>query len=545
MDAATGIIDSAESDATPKRARRRRPRWLRRLTIASERGRLIPVLEVAVLLLLVGTMAASYFIVPAQTEPDALLPPWAAAGLLVANLVPAMALMVLIARRIARRRAARGALGGRGRLHVRLVAFFSIIASVPTLLVVVFASYLLQSGVNFWFSDQARAVIENARAAAQGYRAEQMADVQAEVGTMGGDVADWANQNGFDNPVFYDYMLNQTARRRLMESALLTINSEGSIQMQGGINLYDRPLESRFPAAELLSMRAGEVRVKLDTADRIEAVVRLDPVAKVYIYGSRVATPVTDMLRASDAAGTDYQAMLDRSRGYQFQFNAALFLVSLVVVGLAIWGALALADRMVRPVGELVGAARRIAGGDLSARVQRARVRDEIGTLGRAFNQMSDRLEEQTGALVTANRQLQTRRALIEAVLSGVTAGVVSVDRERRVQLMNSSAEDLLKTGDREVVGQTLSDLSPELDQHLDAAEGEDVVQISRDGEIHTLAVKRVTTEGGHVLTFDDITDQLIDQRRAAWSDVARRIAHEIKNPLTPIQLAAERLQRR
>ncbi|HEX8216427.1 MAG TPA: ATP-binding protein, partial [Allosphingosinicella sp.] len=211
----------------------------------------------------------------------------------------------------------------------------------------------------------------------------------------------------------------------------------------------------------------------------------------------------------------------------------------------SIWIALTIADRMVRPVGELLDAARRVTAGNLSARVPPSRVTDEITTLGNAFNRMTHRLEKQTGALVSANQQLDTRRAFMEAVLSGVTAGVVSVDDDRIVRLINSSAEALLKTGSNSPVGQKLSDLAPELDRQLTSDEREEIIQLVLRGEPRTLAVKTVKVEGGHVLTFDDITDQLIDQRRAAWSDVARRIAHEIKNPLTPIQLAAERLQRR
>ena len=173
------------------------------------------------------------------------------------------------------------------------------------------------------------------------------------------------------------------------------------------------------------------------------------------------------------------------------------------------------------------------------------RVQDEIGILGRAFNRMTKRLEEQTGDLVSANAQLDSRRAFIEAVLSGVTAGIISLDQQRNVRLINSSAEALLKTDKASAVGHKLAELAPELDAHLDSDEREDIIQFASGGEPRTLAVKRVRVEGGHVLTFDDITEQLLDQRRAAWSDVARRIAHEIRNPLTPIQLAAERLQRR
>ena len=182
--------------------------------------------------------------------------------------------------------------------------------------------------------------------------------------------------------------------------------------------------------------------------------------------------------------------------------------------------------------------------GDLSARVEAPRERDEVGTLANAFNRMTRRLEEQTQQLVSANDQLDRRRAFTEAVLSGVTAGVISVDRDCSILLINSSAADLLRAGD-DAVGRKLDEVAPELAALLGGGDREEVVQFTSGGEPRTLAVKIVASGGGSVLTFDDITQQLVDQRRAAWSDVARRIAHEIKNPLTPIQLAAERLQRR
>ncbi|HEX9932953.1 MAG TPA: ATP-binding protein, partial [Allosphingosinicella sp.] len=280
--------------------------------------------------------------------------------------------------------------------------------------------------------------------------------------------------------------------------------------------------------------------------DRVEAVVRLDPEEEVYLYTSRTVNPAAiQQIEEARSAASDYQKTLLNSRTLQFRFNAVLLLVSLLIVALSIWIALTLADRLVRPVGQLVDAARRVTAGDLSARVPTSRVNDEVSTLGNAFNRMTRRLEEQTGALVSANSQLDSRRAFIEAVLSGVTAGILSVDTNREVRLINSSAEALLKTGNRSAVGQKLAVLAPELDRQLDSEEREGIIQFSSGGEPRTLAVKRVKVEGGHVLTFDDITEQLLDQRRAAWSDVAQRIAHEIKNPLTPIQLAAERLQRR
>ncbi|MGA9582909.1 MAG: ATP-binding protein [Allosphingosinicella sp.] len=532
-----------------------KPRWRRRLSVALRRGRFMPLIEVLTLLALLVVATISYFIIAEDGSPETLLTPPLVAALLVANLVPAMALMVLVARRMAMRRAAESPIGGRGRLHVRLVALFSVIASVPTLLVVIFASLLFQSGLDFWLSDRAQTVIKNAQEVARQYRQDQRAEVQLEVQTMGSDVVEWVNESGIDHPDFGDFMFNQTARRKLLETALLTITDSGEIQMQGGVNLYDRPLEDRFTASTLRTLTAGQAIAKEEGGDRVEAVVRLDPNAEVFVYGARaVDARLLKLAEDAQSAASDSQRTLARARTLQFRFNAILLLVSLLIVGLSIWIALKLADRLVRPVGELVDAARRITAGDLttrvtagevSSRVTGMRVQDEIGILGRAFNRMTKRLEEQTGDLVSANSQLESRRTFIEAVLSGVTAGIISVDQERNVRLINSSAEALLKCERGQAIGRTLAELAPELDAHLDGDQREDIIQFASGGEPRTLAVKRVKVEGGHVLTFDDITEQLLDQRRAAWSDVARRIAHEIRNPLTPIQLAAERLQRR
>jgi two-component system nitrogen regulation sensor histidine kinase NtrY len=267
--------------------------------------------------------------------------------------------------------------------------------------------------------------------------------------------------------------------------------------------------------------------------------MRFDASSRTYLWIQRKADPlVLAQAGSANIALGDYNSLLDRSRTLQLRFNLALYLVALLIVAVATWVALTVADRLVRPIGELVGAARRVAGGDLSTRVTAATRHDEVGTLAFAFNRMTRRLREQTGAL-------ENRRALTEAVLSGVSAGVISVNRDRLVTLSNLSAQALLRSGETSLIGRRLDDIAPDLDLLLDAGEREAVVQMEVEGEPRTLAVTVVGAGQGHVLTFDDITQQLADQRRAAWADVARRIAHEIKNPLTPIQLAAERLQRR
>ena len=341
-------------------------------------------------------------------------------------------------------------------------------------------------------------------------------------------------------------MFQQVVIRDLTEAAIFRVPPTGDIQTFAIVNPDERAIPDRMPRRALPELQNGQPRIATDAADRIEAVVKLDPTQDLYLYVSRrMDTAALAQWREAQSAVSDYRITLNRSRDLQLRFNAILLIVSLLLIAIVIFIALKLADRLVRPVRQLVSAARQVTAGDLSARVSQTGGNDEVAVLGAAFNRMTRRLEEQRSELITANAQLDSRRAFTEAVLSGVTAGVLSVDEERIVRLINSQAEALLKTGGKSPVGQKLVNLAPELDRLLVSEEREDVVQLASSGEPRTLAVKTVQVKGGHVLTFDDITEQLLDQRRAAWSDVARRIAHEIKNPLTPIQLAAERLQRR
>ncbi|HYD11791.1 MAG TPA: ATP-binding protein [Allosphingosinicella sp.] len=509
------------------------------------RGGWIPFIEVGVALLLVATIAISCALISRRVDPGGLLTPPLVATLLVANLVPAMTLMVLFARRVALKRASRTALGMKSRLPVRLVAIFSLIAAVPTLVVTIVVSLLFQYSVEFWFSDRARGMLENATDLAQSNYNREFDRVGANAVTMSGDIAGYLREVSYDDPRFVQALVSQTYERNLSEAILFRIGRSGEIQSLALVNPYERDLE-RSLTPDVIARVRREGAIKIVRANRFEAVATLPSSADTYLYVARVfEAELGEQMRLSGQIRQDYQALATRSRDLQLRFNAALFGLSLLIVALAIWIALKLADRLVRPVGRLVHAARQVTAGDLSARVPPTGSNDEVAALGFAFNRMTTRLEEQTGALVSANAQLESRRAFTEAVLSGVTAGVVSVDESHVVRLINSSAEALLKTGGRSPVGQKLADLAPELDRHLIADEPEDVVQLSSGGEPRTLAVKTVRVRGGYVMTFDDITEQLLDQRRAAWSDVARRIAHEIKNPLTPIQLAAERLQRR
>ena len=518
--------------------------WLQRERAS---GRFYDRVSVLLALFLVAMIATSVALLKGGAAPGALLSPPLIALLLIAILLPAIALMALYARKLAVRRAEQGGLGS-GRLHVRLVALFTAIAAVPTVLVAIFASLLFQSGLEFWFSNRARNMLENTVQVAHATYRYELGRVGAETTTMSGNMADGLSRVPIDDPQVPEALAAQTYLRSLNEAAILKITPDGQIQTFGLINGYDGMLNpGRLRAAvSELSTKPENAVVEAHTPGRISVLTRLKYGQNFYLYAARLIDPEIGLqIQRANQVLQDYQSMLTRSRLNQLRFNAALLLGALIIVGLAILTALKIADRLVRPVGELVGAAGRIEEGDFSARVAVPESEDEVQTLAAAFNRMAGRLDEQTGALRAANTQLDTRRAFMEAVLSSVTAGVVALDTGRRILLVNRSAETLLQQGEQDVEGIELASVSPVLDEFMRGDQSEANVILVADSGQRTLAVKRVRYQDGSVLTFDDITDQLTDQRRAAWSDIARRIAHEIKNPLTPIQLAAERLQRR
>ncbi len=478
---------------------------------------------------------------------DDLLPTMKVSVLLMATLVPAMALLVLIGRRVALRRAA----GSTARLHVRLVFFFSMVAALPTLLVAGFAAFLFQTGVDFWFSDESRGLMENANALAQNYYDANQRDVEQNTVIMASDMRDTLARVPITDPDFPDFYAYQAQAREISESAILQRMADGSFRTAAALNLTQNNSPLEFSRSALPQLDSGDIAVVIGTPERIEALVPIDAQSGVYLYNARTTeeTMFNSWSKAQSIV-TAYDRLTGSARMLQLQFNVALVVVSLLLVGLAIWFALRFADRQVEPLTALVGAARKVGQGNFALRLDGRTGPDEIGLLNRAFNRMTGQLEKQTQALVSANRQIDDRRAFTEAVLESVTAGVVSVDAESRVTLMNSSAQNLLApqgdgNGGINMIGQSLEVLSPELCRVIADGKERAIITHAKGTELLTLAVKVAPGTSGHVITFEDITRQLLDQRQAAWSDVARRIAHEIKNPLTPIQLATERLKRR
>ena len=388
-------------------------------------------------------------------------------------------------------------------------------------------------------------MLQNAGELAKGYYDEKVRDVGAETVTMAGDIRYILSQVKIDSSEFLEIAYpQQVLNRKLSESAIVTISPNG--QQNTEAVLAEKPRGNWISSEALRKLKSGENFVVTVSPNNIDAVVVLFDSPRTYLYVRRAETVPSFALGArAQSVLEDYDKMVARSRALQIQFNLALYFVSLMIIGITLWVALRVADRLVRPVNNLVDAAQQIADGDLSARVSIDEFReDEVGFLSQSFNRMTERLQAQTGVLLATNHQLGERRLFIEAVLESVSAGVISVDGNGVVELANSTAEKLLKNASTTIVGQQFTLVAPAL-AALVSESARGVVQLGDGPEPVTVAVTVSPRAQGNVVTFEDISQQLADQRRAAWSDVARRIAHEIKNPLTPIQLAAERLQRR
>jgi two-component system, NtrC family, nitrogen regulation sensor histidine kinase NtrY len=364
---------AAESNLTPVR----RTKWLER---QRESGWFYRYAAIGTGALLIVTVALSAWLLQRPAEPGTLLSPPMIALLLVANLIPAIVLMVLLSRRIAMARAEQGGLGT-GRLHTRLVALFSAIAAVPTVLVAIFASLLFQSGLEFWFSDRARGMLENSVTLARSIYDREVERVGAETVAMSGDLASYLDEIPIDDPTFVDLFGRQVLFRNLSEAVIINVGQDDVVRSLALVNPYDRPLDEIITPGKIEGLADRDV-IPVNSPDRVGALARLEFGPSTYLYASRVFEPEfqEQIARGNDVL-RDYRDLLARSRANQLRFNAALLLGSLVIVALAILAALRLADRLVRPIGQLATAAGRIEQGDFSARVPVTETEDEIETL--------------------------------------------------------------------------------------------------------------------------------------------------------------------
>lgn len=525
---------------------------MRRVGIWAGRIGLGRKIAIALAIPALGSGVATYLALtgapPFGPRPNAVL------SLLNLDLVLLLALGAVIAKRLtevwAERR--RGRAGSR--LQIRLVMLFSLIAVMPTIIVAVFSYLFFSFGVESWFSDKVRTAISESLAVAEAYLHEHQQAIRADVLAMANDLNRDAVKLAL-NPQHLEQVVSaQAALRGLIEAMIFDRGGHVLARSSLSFTLGFEPV----PDDAVRRADEGDVAIMTnDSDDRVRALVKLNQFGDVYLYVGRYIEPrVLNHMEVTQRAAAQYEQLEGQRSGFQITFAliflmvAMLFLVAAVAIGIHF------ATQLVVPVSRLITAAEQVRGGDLAARVPEGNKDDELASLSRAFNRMTYQIESQQSELREANRQLDERRRFTETVLTGVSAGVIGLDRLGRVNLPNRSASSLLGADLEQAIGQDLAEVAPEMSGLLDEAErrpdrlAQSQVQLVRGNSTRTLLV-RIAAEhhdgdiGGFVVTFDDITELLSAQRKAAWADMARRIAHEIKNPLTPIQLAAERLRRR
>ena len=463
------------------------------------------------------------------------------------NLVLILALAAAVGWRVVEMLRERGRDAG-ARLHVRFVTMFALAAVVPAIVMALFFGALVTRGVENWFSKRVRTVVQNSATVAQSYLDEQTNNLSADLQATAADL-------NRDEPLFrsspmtFGRVLQVQANARPF-SAAYVLDHEGRVLASAEPDNAP-PFVAPPPDAIRWADRGDVPEKTFEQEALIRGLYRLKAYPDAYVYVARRVQPgIIRNLTAASGALKDYR----EAEANRHQVQAAFLLtylesVLLAMVG-AVWLGMGAANAISAPVARLVAAAHRVSAGDLDARVEPPKAPEELADLSHAFNRMTHDLQVQQRALKTASEEAESRRQFIETVLAGVSAGVLGLDAEGAISAANQPAHALLELG-ADAIGRPLSDAAPELLPVAAAAartggEAEEEIDLVRAGDTRRLRVRAsAAAEGGLVLTFDDITRLVTAQRSAAWRDVARRIAHEIKNPLTPIQLSAERIRRK
>lgn len=441
------------------------------------------------------------------------------------------------------------------RLHVRVVALFSVVAAVPAILMAILAAITLDRGLDRWFEERTRQIIDNALTVAQAYLQEHARVLRGDLIAMTNDIDRAKAVYDFEPTRFDQFFATQVSLRGILAAFIL--DSEGKVVTRVVLDPNaDVPLP---PADSFFKAKSGDpILIAPGSSNIVGGIMKLSAYDNFYLYAVRAIDPrVVEYLRLAETGASQYQQMESSRFGVQVAFALVYLGVALVLLLSAIWIGFGFANRLVSPIRTLISAADEVAKGNLAVKVRTEKSGGDLANLGTTFNKMTGQLLGQRDALLAANEQIDRRRRFNEAVLSGVSTGVIGIDDEASIMLINRSALELLQLDEIQILNKPLMEVVPELNEcirellenHGDRLP-ERQIEIARGGRLRTINV-RITTEQstrrehGFVVTLDDITDLVSAQRNSAWADVARRIAHEIKNPLTPIQLSAERIRRR
>lgn len=473
--------------------------------------------------------------------------------LMLANVIFMLALAGIIGRWVIGLYTARKNSQAGSKLHRKIVGIFSLIAVVPPIIMTIFTALFFQFGIDAWFGENVRSTLNNSLEVAEAYITEHRQVINADLFAMMNDLNHEAERVQ-QNSEFLQSIVNQQLFRRSLDEALV-FNSRGQILARASLNLSIAP--SRVPDLVMNQIAGGEAVILSNTDDdRVRAFVKLEQYFDAYLYVSRSIDPkVLTYVQSARDSVSDYQSLAGQRSIIQFQFSMIYLIVSFLILFVAIWVGLKLASTLTEPIVTLINASERIGKGELNVRVPASNTADELGTLSRAFNHMSAKLNDQQTALITTNDQLNERHQFTEAVLFGVSAGIIGIDKGGNITLPNRAACELLFENINDLIGKNIVQVIPEMLELLNEVKKTNTyvqgqINLMRNDVVKTLLLTitpqmQDNASSGFVITFDDITEQLANQRTAAWADVARRIAHEIKNPLTPIQLSAERIKRK
>ncbi len=527
-------------------------RQLKLLRLWARRVRLGRKLSLALIAAAVASGVATLIVITSSTangpDPRIVLP------LLYLDAILLLLLGVVVTRRLVTVWAeSRKGLAG-SKMHIRLVMLFSLVAVTPAVMVTIFSALFLNFGIQAWFSERVRTAIVESNTVAKYYLKEHLQNIRADALAAANDI----NRDApvlMRNPERFNKVLSTQAILRSLIEALVVDGSGRTLAR----SQFSLSMEFNLIGKKTMEKaRLGEIVIMTNKKDnRVRAVIRLNRFVDAYLLVGRLVDPrVLAHIERTAKAVAQYKRLEKKQAGIQITFVMIFVVVTILLLLAAVWTGMTMATRLVGPISKLIEAADRISKGDTEARVDAMSGTDEMAILSRALSRMTEQLGSQRQSLVEANRQLDERRRFTETVLTGVSAGVIGLDKNGLINLPNRSASALLLVDMEKYIGKKLSDAAPEMADLLEKAIHrperlhQEEIKLFRKGETHTL-IARIAVEHleehiiGYVVTFDDITDLLSAQRTAAWADVAQRIAHEIKNPLTPIQLSAERLKRK
>ncbi|MEQ8292449.1 MAG: PAS domain-containing sensor histidine kinase [Roseovarius sp.] len=476
---------------------------------------------------------------------------------LLSDLVYVIMIAALVMQQLMQMIAARRRRSAGSRLHLRLTGVFAIMALLPTITVAVFATLSVNMGLEAWFSDRVGRVVDNSVAAAQAYEDEHRRDLVTDAQALASVINATKRAAVFidDGQIRQVLSRGQREIQRGLREAFV-IDGTGEIRARGERSYlfdYEEPTAEQITQAD----ETGVLVIQDWDNNEFRALMPLEEIPDRYLYVSRnVDGAILNLLDDTKETARFYEQRESERGRVLFEFGLLYVGFAVILILAAIWLGMWFAERLSRPVGRLTSAAQRVGEGDLDIRVREEGGGDEIAMLSTYFNQMTRQLKGQRERLLANTQQIERRRRLFDSVLGSVSSGVVGLDAKGRVAFVNRAAERLLDWHDDQQ-SLELSYAVPEfgaLFERLQASASgfvQEEIKVSRGGRMENLLVRmstRRTEQGkreGYVVAFDDVTDLVAAQRMAAWGDVARRIAHEIKNPLTPIKLSAERINRK